>query len=51
MNWCISRTPGVRVANVEGRFAPDVARYLLPDGLHPNAAGDAAIAEEMRRAR
>lgn len=51
MNACISRTPGVRVANVEGRFALDIGSYLLPDGIHPNAVGDAAIVEELHRAR
>ncbi len=51
MNYCIHRTPGVRVANIEGRFEDNILDYLRSDAVHPNAAGDAVIVEEMRRAR
>lgn len=49
MNTCIRETLGVRVAHVEARFGSNTA-YLLPDAIHPNALGDAAIVEELQNA-
>lgn len=51
MNYCIHRTPGVRVANVAGRFEDNVPHYLKADAIHPSVVGDAAIVEELDRAR